>query len=164
MMKDETYVRIVSSGGHLIDIDPRYLILEEETSLTFEFDFNWDSHAHSCEDCKALLWAILPIGVETRFDNLNWYTFIGGKFRLIDFFRFGDSNDPESGYLMFSSRSANFQEEGKYVNENASLDITRLRLMLLPSDPGALEPEILISEYYGNIRRCDYLVRALRQN
>jgi hypothetical protein len=163
-MTNEKYVRILSSAGHAIDIDLKCVLIADEASISFQFDFDWNHHSESCGDCRALLNSIAPIGNEELDDGLTWYAFFDGKFKIIDFFRFGDANDPDQGYLSFSSRSPNFQDEGKYTNPNEALDTARVRLALLPLESGALEPEKLISEFYGNTRRCDYLNRAQREN
>ena len=58
-MKDEKFVKILSSAGHVIDIDLKYLLMSDETSLTFQFDFDWQRHSESCDDCGALFRTIV---------------------------------------------------------------------------------------------------------
>jgi hypothetical protein len=158
------YIRIVSSAGHTIDIDEKYLIMSNEDFIYLEFNFNWLDHATQCSNCGALYRTIIPQEEEKSVIKMNWYVFMSGRFKLVDFFRFGDSNDESIGHLSHTTRSRNFKEEGKYVKGNEPLEITRIRLILLPFEPGPIEGEKIISEFYGNIRRCEYLNQSLRMN
>ena len=159
-------IKLVSTGGHEINIDSRCLIVEGENFLTFEFEMNWQLHCEKCEDCRALLNAIISNEIVDRIDVINWYAFWNGKFRLIDFFKFGNWIDPESGLLQFEFRSSDYIERSGtgYVNQTRSINTTRLRLILLPEDPNELIPEILISKIYDNKKRCNYLETSLRRN
>lgn len=126
-----------------------YVVMSNETSVSFQFDFDWQHHSESCDDCRALFRTITHNGSEGIDNNITCYAFVNGKFKIVDFFRFGDANDQEQGHLSFTARPENFKEVGKYTNPNESLDITRLRLTLLSLEPGALEAEKLISDFTG---------------
>lgn len=146
-------IKIISINKEVIDIDDHFMILEGESFVTLEFNFNWFSHADTCKDCGAL-WESMQSYKGT------WYLFTNGRFRLIDFV-FGDKDDWSTGHASHSERSSNFVDNFYY---NDSLATTRLRFKLLPCNPDKLTKELNDAEYLENYHRCEYLFRAINPN